>query len=427
MPDQLSEADCPYFREFRDRIAFDFNMLGATDHEIWEMIPSKLQSFRLKGGLAKQSRWFSWNEQAAVQLQEFHAAKMLFEWYFPGDTDAGESGLKALKGSLTAEVWEDAHIIYRVQMPMWNYFSEQIHNIKHPEHKITECMNVANDAWMQHPHLQGLADAFNAHTWVDLEPWVGDKDSFLHKALTYASGCLSNRCQTMAKFSAPPECWIGLLASDNNVVNATRTVLLKEFQWFKTLQSSTAPFAQELSEDIGVAFDLPSRYMCLLCHFDLASGIDLQRLLVGGFADSKVVEDIHQSCRVAVNPGSNKRISGASLQLVCQLCGVLEARELGHPCALTEEQFLDKWPDVKDDFNCKAEFRSSTHSLPKRYSQILCKKQWRTLGEDALRTAYGGWQWMLHYCRNRLFEHGICLQAWVPGVCRLILFPFFTQ
>lgn len=195
------------------------------------------------------------------------------------------------------------------------------------------------------------------------------------------------------------------------MVYATRLKLLNEFQWFTSLQCARAPFAQELANDIGMAFDLPSRYMCLLSHFDLASAISLQTLLVGGFADSKIVEDVHQACRVAVNPAANKRISGASLQLVCQLSGVLEARNLNHPAALTEQQFLDKWPAVSDNFNCKKEFRSSTHSLPKRYSEILCRKKWCALGEDALRAAYGGWQWMLHYCQNQLFQHGISLQA----------------
>lgn len=386
-------------------------MVGASDQEVWEAIPSKLQSFRLKGGVAKSSRWFSWNEQCAFHLPEYHACKMMFDWYFPGDTNASDSGLKALKGCLTPDVWEDAHIIYRVQLPMWNYFSEQIHDIKHPQQKIAECMDMVNEAWMQHPHLQGLAGTFNAVTWADLVPWVEDTGNFIHRAMTYASSCLSNRCQTMAKFSAPPECWVGLLESDRNVVYATRLKLLNEFQWFTSLQCARAPFAQELANDIGMAFDLPSRYMCLLSHFDLASAISLQTLLVGGFADSKIVEDVHQACRVAVNPAANKRISGASLQLVCQLSGVLEARNLNHPAALTEQQFLDKWPAVSDNFNCKKEFRSSTHSLPKRYSEILCRKKWCALGEDALRAAYGGWQWMLHYCQNQLFQHGISLQA----------------
>eukprot|EP00435_Cladocopium_sp_Y103_P030700 s2845_g7.t1 len=213
------DGDSSYFREFKHKIAFDFNMVGASDREVWEAIPSKLQSFRLKGGVAKSSRWFSWNEQCAFQLQEYHACKMMFDWYFPGDTSASDSGLKALKGSFTPDVWEDAHIIYRVQFPMWNYFSEQIHDIKHPEQKIAECMNMMNDAWMQHPHLQGFAGTFNASSWADLIPWVEDRDDFIHKAMTNASGCLSNRCQTMAKFSAPPECWVGLLESDRNVVN----------------------------------------------------------------------------------------------------------------------------------------------------------------------------------------------------------------
>ena len=77
----------------KHRIALDFNMVGASDREVWEAIPSKLQSFRLKGGVAKSGRWFSWNEQCAFHLPEYHACKMMFDWYFPGDTNASDSGL----------------------------------------------------------------------------------------------------------------------------------------------------------------------------------------------------------------------------------------------------------------------------------------------------------------------------------------------
>jgi hypothetical protein len=62
--------DCQWFQALKERIANDFGMKGCSDREIWDSIPEQLESWRLKGGLAKSSRWFSWNEQAAVHLKE---------------------------------------------------------------------------------------------------------------------------------------------------------------------------------------------------------------------------------------------------------------------------------------------------------------------------------------------------------------------
>lgn len=398
--------DCQWFQALKERIANDFGMEGCSDREIWDSIPEQLESWRLKGGLAKASRWFSWNEGAAVHLKEWHSSLMLLSWYFPTDLDTdGQSGLLGLKGCLTQMYWEDAHIIFRVQYGMWSWYSQQIHDVKSPEHAIIESLEMV-ESWMSHQSLQTLAESWSAQTWADVERFVPDQEAFIARVNTYALGCLMNRCATLSKFSAPPETWVGLL--DPQQAQVTRMRLLKEYRWFQSLRCSMAPFAAELASDIETVFDLPCRH---LCHFDFGAAQELAKLLIGGFADSKVVEDIHQACRVATNPGSNKKLSGATLQLVCQFSEVLDKRGIVHPAALTREEFLDKWPDARDDFNCRQEFKSSSHSLPARYSEILTKKMWRTVSEDWLRTSYGAWQWMIQYCGQRLADQGVRLEA----------------
>ena len=320
----------------------------------------------------------------------------------------GESGLVGLKGCLTQMYWEDAHIIFRVQYGMWSWYSQQIHDVKSPEHAIIESLEMV-ESWMSHQSLQTLAESWSAQTWADVERFVPDQEAFIARVNTYALGCLMNRCATLSKFSAPPETWVGLL--DPQQAQVTRMRLLKEYRWFQSLRCSMAPFAAELASDIETVFDLPCRHLCHLCHFDFGAAQELAKLLIGGFADSKVVEDIHQACRVATNPGSNKKLSGATLQLVCQFSEVLDKRGIVHPAALTREEFLDKWPDARDDFNCRQEFKSSSHSLPARYSEILTKKMWRTVSEDWLRTSYGAWQWMIQYCGQRLADQGVRLEA----------------
>lgn len=353
---------------------------------------------------------------------------MLLEWYFPSDLAPGESGLKALKGCLKQNFWEDAHIIFRVQHGMWSWYSQQIHDVKNPEQAITESLGMV-ESWMSHQSLQALAESWSAQTWADVERFVSDQDAFFAKVNDYALACLMNRCATLAKFSAPPETWVGLLDPQQSQV--TRMRLLKEYRWYQSLRCSMAPFAAELASDIETVFDLPCRHLCHLCHlcqFNFGAAKELAKLLIGGFADSKVVEDVRQACRVATNPGSNKKLSGATLQLICQFSEVLEKRGIPHPAALRREEFLDQWPDARDDFNCHQEFTSSTHRLPAHFSQILTKKVWRTINEDWLRTSYGAWQWMSRYCGQRLADQGVRLEAReVTKMTKMMANVFFNQ
>lgn len=73
----------------------------------WGLGSNSIQAsiLSVEGGVAKSGRWFSWNEQCAFHLPEYHACKMMFDWYFPGDTNASDSGL--VSGKLwwvTAEI-----------------------------------------------------------------------------------------------------------------------------------------------------------------------------------------------------------------------------------------------------------------------------------------------------------------------------------
>lgn len=65
------------FQEYKHRIAWDYGLENVGDQELFDMLPTILKSFMQKGGVVKGSRWFSWNEQAAAQLQEFSAARMV--------------------------------------------------------------------------------------------------------------------------------------------------------------------------------------------------------------------------------------------------------------------------------------------------------------------------------------------------------------
>ena len=90
------------------------------------------QSFVLKGPMPKTGRWLSWHQSAEVNLKEFHAAKMLLQWYFPSEPDPEEStgktfassfkdvgGLKLVYRCMTRQVYELSHVLLAVSKPCW--------------------------------------------------------------------------------------------------------------------------------------------------------------------------------------------------------------------------------------------------------------------------------------------------------------------
>jgi len=64
----------PLFLKYWERIANDWGMPHETDEHrtrIWELLPTKLESFSQRCGLPKLGRWFSWNamvDQQGVSL-----------------------------------------------------------------------------------------------------------------------------------------------------------------------------------------------------------------------------------------------------------------------------------------------------------------------------------------------------------------------
>ena len=111
-------------------------MVGASDHDLWRALPEKMTSWRIKGSCTEPSRWFSWNEAAAVNLSEFTASRMVLEWYLGSDSKEA-AGLKLSYLGHSRVTWENAHVIARLQEPCWDYYSRQLHEIKTVEDSLT--------------------------------------------------------------------------------------------------------------------------------------------------------------------------------------------------------------------------------------------------------------------------------------------------
>ena len=173
--------------------------------------------------------------------------------------------------------------------------------------------------------------------------------------------------------------------------------------------------ANSLAEDLQLLFGAPERLLCQCLEaadFDFMRAprsLELLAQLVGGFADSKIIEDLHSALRTATGPKGNDRLKGSAIQFVIENSDVLEARAIPHSCSVTKEAFLSQWHLTRPDFKT-TDFKASRHKLPREYSKILASKTWSTISEEDLTKSAAGWAWLRYFLDSRLVAHGFRIQ-----------------
>jgi hypothetical protein len=270
--------DCEVFQKYKLRIAADFDMRQASDAEIWDALPEKMVSWRRKGGLAKQGRWFSWNEQARDQLTEFWSSRMVLEWYLCDTCSLPEEslrperfqasfkeakGLKLFYKCLDQTCFQDAWTIYLVQRPLWEFYSEQIHFIKTPADGLLETLRLVSE-WRKEKHLVQLASLVGSTNFLELQ-WlaedVEDKDMFADTFFGYLLQCLGHRCGSLAKFSAPPLSWANVLSESDALRAAAVASMKADWRRLILLECSEVPISSQLCQDLRLTFDPPERLL----------------------------------------------------------------------------------------------------------------------------------------------------------------------
>ena len=195
------------------------------------------------------------------------------------------------------------------------------------------------------------------------------------------------------------------------------TALRKDWAWIIAVECSNAPLASELASDLRISLGsaerlLAQRFEATKFHpRNSPAAIELLLQLCGGFADTKLIEDLHQKLRVATGPQATKRVKGSAIQQIIQQSGCLEQRRIPHPGSVTRQVFLAAWPRTTPDFRPKFDFKAADHKLPKEYSKILTPKTWQTVSEEHLTKSAAGWMWLRHYLGTGLANHGFRLQA----------------
>ena len=419
------------------RIACDFGMSNCTDQEVWNSLSDNLKSWRVKLGLPKASRWFSYNEQAAEQVCEFWASRMIMEWSLASENVEspeeialrktkfsqfykGSSGLKLYYHCHSETCFEDIHILLRCQDPLWDFFSSRLHNVKSPSDGLSELASMTLDSqWESHWHLQGLAERLGSPSramFQDMIAMTSNESRFTTELYGYATQLLANRCSSVCKCCCPPDSWAPILSENAAHRQPAMDDLKRDWRRLVSLECAEAESAAELAQDLRLSFCACTRLVAQLFErdqFDCNSVQGTQALahILGGFADSKIVEDVHQSLRVSTNSRANQRLSPTAVQLIVQNSGVLESREIVHSAHVDKATFLALWPHTKPDFKPKKDCKAQLHKLPEMFSRILTPKTWPTHSEGQLQVSSAAWKWVNFYLDCNLAHHGFRVKA----------------
>ena len=329
--------DSEIFQRYKERIRWDFGAPNdVPDVDLFESLADNLKSFRTKCGLPKSSRWFSWNEQCHLQIADWWAARMILEYYYEGEAvltpeealqknpkfansfkDSG--GLKLGYQCLSQQAFENAHAIFQVQLPLWNFYSDQLHFVKSPHHGLEECLRLCEN-WYCDRHLAELAlcvGTGSLRQFNFLMCIVENECGFAKNVWDYALQCLANRCSTFSKHCSPPHSWALVLSNNADKQWQGMTAMRSDWNFLVALETSNAPYASDLASDLRICFGAPERLLAQC--FEAVSwrarasprGIELLLQLLGGFADSKLIEDIHQRLRNATGSKANDRLHAA--------------------------------------------------------------------------------------------------------------------
>ena len=139
-----------------------------------------------------------------------------------------------------------------------------------------------------------------------LAEWSDDVSRMARKILDYNISLMGMRASSLSKHTTPPYRYAKALLGPHYAGNAFRETLeVMKSDWaILTACETASSIPQQLTEDLLVTMDGPTRLMMLFCESvkfanmpDQAHKI-LQTMLVT-LPDSKIIEDLHQKVRLA--------------------------------------------------------------------------------------------------------------------------------
>ena len=243
---------CPLFESMWQEIRDDLGLPSTTTRDgVWDSLADCSMFFR-KGGVAKQGRWFSWNDVAEDQMPEFHVLKLVLGYHYGsqtfdpdlaeeqktlsscvGEAKKGGGDVQSLRREfskmkeklgggpklcyycLSEKLWLHCCLVQLATRPVWSWYSESVKNIKNPDDSLLNSMRLQSE-WSVDFHLQSIAGIPTCRDPVLARLLNHEKfaTEVPDKLMSLICHLLKKRCFSMSKHSAPPECYAQLLAAD---------------------------------------------------------------------------------------------------------------------------------------------------------------------------------------------------------------------
>lgn len=399
---------------------------------VFHQLLDRLQSTQCKLAPVKTSRWFSWHQACADQLNEWFAMRMLLENEYPSEPGPGDrkfvpnegGGLKLALGCCSWRTWMSVKVLYIAGQPLWDWYTDTVKNIKTPQQGLERVINLACNRWLSDNQFRKLVEVLLQRNIFDsigqyLElsvRHVGQDsdctmDTFVQELFFYVLGLLERRAGSYSKMNCSPEVYSPLLLSENEgEAQATLDLLLSDWKTLVALEQNDK--YQLLASDLRVSVGPVMRIVYQLFERgEQESALTLLRSLLVGCPDTKIIEDCHGKVRNDARANSNKSQTFSQIQQVILGSSVIESRRIPHPAALKKDVFKLRWKRTSGKRKWMATFHPKAEKLPKVYSKILGPKHWGTVSEESLQRSAAAWQLVRHFVKHNLRSKGLTLTA----------------
>ena len=220
--------------------------------------------------------------------------------------EAAGGGLRFAYKLMMTKVYQYAKVLYVVQLSCWSWYSDQVVNVKTPEHCMKDALAKTQGKWKADAHLQGIVhDCFyrrDCLAYMEIQRGPGGMAA---KVVEFAWALLGHRCWSMAvRHHEAPNVYMGLKSSNPDTRKAAASLMKQHWERLMAVEQRSLEYdqASKLNEDLIICKYPALRLMYVLYERDLfredsAAGAFYFTGLVNVLPDNKIVEDCHNTMK----------------------------------------------------------------------------------------------------------------------------------
>jgi len=243
--------------------------------------------------------------------------------------------------------------MYACQKSCWDWYADELKNCKTPADNLKRTWALSGNGWAAEPHLFAtLRVPLYENEWLDFMQIPMGRSERATKALHKAWTLSGKRGWTMAKHSAPPDCWANILQpGDEHAAASQAAAALMRIHHANILSLENSRHetaeANEVWEACLFLNMQPVRVVLEYFRRDKYSprsplGRHLLMGLTATLPDNKIVEDVHNPLRLASKGNNNDKLASETIQDTINHSNVLEARGINHSTVVTKD-LLPSW------------------------------------------------------------------------------------